>query len=284
MFKLKFWAVFLIFLGCAKKEDIIIKAGNVYLTKEDLKNKLGNLEPRFYYYFMTEGGKKQLIDLLEKESVFLSLAKSQGIDEKKEYINAIREYKKLQEIKFKEFQKSLVLEMYLKNLQEKELKTTDKEIKDYYNEHRDAFKNVHEYEVEHILLPTEDLAKEVLRKLKNDEDFYELAKAYSIDPASSLNGGKLGWIRKGDIDNEFESVLPNLRVNEISGIVKTKYGYHIIRKTGERIVPENYENFVKSINQKLQKEKVDAWYSKQKEKIKISINENRIVEYLSTGK
>lgn len=82
----------------------------------------------------------------------------------------------------------------------------------------------------HILLKTEAEAKEVLQKLINGADFNELAVQYSIDPGAKKNRGDLGFFEKGDLVKEFEDAVLKLKPGQISGIVKTSLGYHIIKR------------------------------------------------------
>lgn len=81
----------------------------------------------------------------------------------------------------------------------------------------------------HILVKHEYEAKDILRKLKEGTPFEELAADFSICP-SSRQGGDLGEFPKGRMIPEFEKALLQLKPNEISGIVRTKFGYHIIKR------------------------------------------------------
>lgn len=74
------------------------------------------------------------------------------------------------------------------------------------------------------------LAEDVLAKVKAGEDFATLAKQYSQDTSAS-NGGDLGYFGKGKMVPEFETAAFALKVGEVSGLVKTVYGYHIIKVT-----------------------------------------------------
>jgi|SRR5688572_22525124 len=87
----------------------------------------------------------------------------------------------------------------------------------------------------------EKKANDIAAELKGGADFAELAKANSADPGSGPNGGDLGWFEKGVMVPEFETAAFALEVGQTSDIVKTQFGYHIIRtdevekdkKTGE---------------------------------------------------
>ena len=84
----------------------------------------------------------------------------------------------------------------------------------------------------HILVETEAEANELLGQLSEGADFSEIAKQYYIDRASGAKGGDLGQFGRGDLRPEFEEVVFRLRVGEVSGVVKTDLGYHIIKRTG----------------------------------------------------
>lgn len=110
----------------------------------------------------------------------------------------------------------------------KDIKVTDKELQDYYNNYKPDIK------ARHILVADEAKANEVKQKLDAGGKFEDLAKQYSTDTASAQNGGDLGWFGTGKMDPEFEKAAFALKVNEISAPVKSQYGYHIIQKTGEK--------------------------------------------------
>jgi peptidyl-prolyl cis-trans isomerase SurA len=78
----------------------------------------------------------------------------------------------------------------------------------------------------------------ILSRLRSGEDFATLATEYSEDPVSAQNGGQLGWVRQGDLVPEFEAALFNMQVGDISDIVETTFGFHIIKldrvRGGER--------------------------------------------------
>ena len=124
---------------------------------------------------------------------------------------------------------------------------TDEEATKYFNDNPGEFVKV---EASHILIKTVDdsynalsdkvveeakvKAQEVLDKALAGEDFAELAKKYSQD-ASASEGGTLGFFGKGEMVEEFEKAVFNLKVGEITPeLVQTQFGYHIIKKTGEQ--------------------------------------------------
>lgn len=86
-------------------------------------------------------------------------------------------------------------------------------------------------QVSHILCKDEATAQALLARLQKGEDFVALAKAESQDQASAAAGGDLGMFGRGDLLPEFEDVAFKLKVNEISAVLKTPVGYHIIKRT-----------------------------------------------------
>ncbi|MEA3305560.1 MAG: peptidyl-prolyl cis-trans isomerase, partial [Candidatus Omnitrophota bacterium] len=102
------------------------------------------------------------------------------------------------------------------------------ELKYYYDTHMDEFGHPESIRARHILFKDENEAADVLKKLKNGEDFAETAKKYSTGPTKD-RGGDLGYFEKGKMVPEFEEAAFVLNVGEISGIVKTQFGFHIIK-------------------------------------------------------
>ena len=138
---------------------------------------------------------------------------------------------------------TLTIQKYTENF-DKNLKISDEEMKKYYEEHKvDYYKD--EVKASHILISTVDdngkelsetkkkeakkKAEEVLKKAKSGEEFSELAKEYSDDPGSAANGGDLGYFTKGQMVQPFEEAAFSLKSGEISGLVESEYGYHIIK-------------------------------------------------------
>jgi peptidyl-prolyl cis-trans isomerase SurA len=78
-------------------------------------------------------------------------------------------------------------------------------------------------------LAAREKAEQALSRARAGEDFARLAREYSDDPASRQKGGELGWVRKGELVPRFEDALFRMRAGEISDIVESSFGYHIIK-------------------------------------------------------
>jgi foldase protein PrsA len=115
-----------------------------------------------------------------------------------------------------------------------DINVTDEEVKKYFDDNKDMFElPAPEIRASHILVDTEETAKKVLEELENGADFGEMAKEYSKDGTKDV-GGDLGFFSKGRMVPEFEEAAFALKPGEISDIVKSEFGYHIIKVTDER--------------------------------------------------
>jgi peptidyl-prolyl cis-trans isomerase C len=128
---------------------------------------------------------------------------------------------------------------------------TDADVKAHYNDNLAQFKQPETVKASHILIKSEaddseamktrasEEAEDVLAKLRNGEDFARLASEHSACPTGQ-KGGDLGFFQRGQMVKPFEDAAFGLGVGEMSGLVETQFGYHIIKVTDrepERTVP-----------------------------------------------
>ncbi len=179
-----------------------------------------------------------------------------------------------------QFTRDLVDEnLYAKYLEEIEI--PESEMKAYYEDNKDTVT------ASHILLKTTDddgnelsddkkaelkaKMEEILAKVKAGEDFATLAKEYSECPSAS-EGGDLGSFGKGQMVKEFEDAAFAMKVGEISDIVETQYGYHIIKVTDKK--EESYDDMKDEIKSTLASEKYSKYVEKLKKDSTIGIKED----------
>jgi peptidyl-prolyl cis-trans isomerase D len=117
---------------------------------------------------------------------------------------------------------------------------SDEDLRAYYNSHIDQYKVENRAHVEHILFKTigktdaeiaeiRQKAEDVLKKAKGGANFEDLAKKYSEDDATKAKGGDLGWIVEKQTVPEFEQAAFSVPKGSVSDLVKTQYGFHIIK-------------------------------------------------------
>ena len=123
---------------------------------------------------------------------------------------------------------------------------THDDLQTYYNQHRDQYRVPEQVKVSHILIKTplagadgkvdekgmaeaQKRAEDLLKQLKAGAKFEDLAKKNSEDPGSAKEGGSLGWIGRGRTVPEFEKAAFSLPKGQMSDLVKSSYGFHIIR-------------------------------------------------------
>ncbi|MDD3520455.1 MAG: peptidylprolyl isomerase [Actinomycetota bacterium] len=133
------------------------------------------------------------------------------------------------------------------------ISVTDEEIQNYYDENKDTvFKTPEQVEVSHILVKfgendtVQKTKEEALEKIKvaqeklNDGGLFEdIANRYSEDENTNTIGGVLGYFSKGQLVSEFEDVAFQLKIGEVSDIVETTYGFHIIKVTNKKVESTN---------------------------------------------
>lgn len=111
----------------------------------------------------------------------------------------------------------------------KQVSISDEELLEYYNENKESFLEPEQVHARHILVETEEEANNLLLQLKEGlTDFAELAKEKSVGP-SAPSGGDLGFFAKGQMVKEFEDAAFSLEPGEISEVVQSQFGYHIIK-------------------------------------------------------
>lgn len=177
------------------------------------------------------------------------------------------------------------------NLQKKfeeDTKISETEMKKYYEDNKKSF-YTDSVTASHILLKTQDSegkelsaekkkeakkkAEEALAKVKSGEDFAKVAKKYSQDSSAS-NGGELGTFGRGQMVSEFEKAAFNMKKGEISDIVETEYGYHIIKVTGRVDKQETYNDVKDKIKTTLAGQKYTEYVEKLKKDSKIEQKED----------
>ena len=134
------------------------------------------------------------------------------------------------------------------------------ETKGYFDSHQNEFKHSQMVKLRQIVTSTRDEAEKILELLTKGQDLNELARKYSKAPEAE-NGGEVGWVSKGELEESIEQVVFSLPIGRISSVVKTPYGFHIFEVLSER--PEGFKSLPESmaeIEKKLVLQKRDSFY------------------------
>jgi parvulin-like peptidyl-prolyl isomerase len=248
----------------------------------------------------------QVLEKLIEEKLIDQEVKKSGIKVSSKEIEAtLEEVKRRNAVTQEELEKALAaegltLETYKKQIEKNllrqklihwsvkvETNVGEKELMEFYHKNISRYRRNETYRPAHILflVPKEATPGEIreirkkcqkiLGKIKEGEDFGEMALLYSED-ASSKNRGDLGYFRKGELLPAFEKEALRLKVGEVSGIVRTEYGFHIIklldRKGGDPIPFTEVKEKVKTDYYEVEMEKGFKQYiSTLKEKSVIEI-------------
>ncbi|MDD4569391.1 MAG: peptidylprolyl isomerase [Tepidanaerobacteraceae bacterium] len=242
-------------------KEVMAKVNDKMILKSDYDRQVNQVKSALEANgqdFSTTEGKKIFKDIKEKvleamisEELILQQAKDNDIvmeeGEIQQAINDLEEYHGGKEALDKYLEQQgfdrqsfevLVEEQLTINLVKEKLtshiKVTDEEVKKYFDDNKDMFElPAPEIRASHILVDTEEMAKKIIGEINAGADFAEMAKKYSKDGTKDV-GGDLGYFPKGKMVPEFEQAAFALKPGEMSDIVKSEHGYHIIKVTDER--------------------------------------------------
>ena len=194
-------------------QDPIVRVGDVYLTEESI----GYLLPSDEGLPLED--KRRFIERWVETEILYQEALRRGVAEDPHVRERVRTLE----------QEFLADHMAFLELRDRTT-VTEEEIKAYFEAHEEEYR--YEYRVSHILVSTLEEARKALELLEKNS-FAWVANRYSIDPVAR-RGGDLGYLSKGNMIPEFELVVFDLEPGEISEIVKSDFGYHIIKLVGMR--------------------------------------------------
>jgi len=213
--------------------------------------------------------KRSVLDQLISEKFLIQEAKKKGLEQDKDVLEQIK----------KTTEQILVQSLIEKEIIEK-VKVEDQEALTYYEANKNNFITKEQVYLYNILVETEEKAKDILEKLKAGGDFIELAKEYSTGPSAD-KGGDLGYISKGGLIPEIENAVFALEIGSISDIIKSEYGFHILKVTDKKpevlkAFEEVKEEIVKTLLSTKQKEAFDNLIVELKSQVTIEINEEAL--------
>lgn len=207
--------------GCGNRgRKALVRINDEVITVEEFKGRINRL-PR-HYQEMVKGQEKKFLDEIIKERLLHNEALKANIENDPETQEVIAEAKK-----------KILIARLVKNRVEDAVSISDEDLQKYYDEHSEEFMLPERWRASHILVDTPDEAEEIKEKLNQGAAFDELAVNRSKD-ATAKQGGDVGYFSKGQLLPEFEDVCFKLEIGEVGKVVKTQFGYHVIKLTDKK--------------------------------------------------
>ncbi len=257
-------------LGCQQKDTVAQFDGN-YITVEEYLWEKDNLPEHASASIKTLDDRVEFVRKMVNRELLLEEALRQGL----EYDETIR-------YKIESYHRNLLINELLKRELGGMATVTESEVKQYYNSNIDQF-TIESLEASHILVKSREDAEMIMKLLEKGESFSELAKKFSIGPGAEL-GGSLGLITRGQMVPNFEDTVFSMeKAGEISPIIETQFGFHIIRLDKPKSVHvQSYEEVSEKIREILTEQKeaelFENYVNGLKEGIEIKINEELLKE------
>lgn len=220
---------------------------------------------------VAERQRKEFLESYITEKLLLQEAEKRGLQHMQDVQDVLKQAR----------QKILVAKLIESEVEAKAA-VTPEDIQAYYDSHQDEFMSPYRVRASHILLRSREEAVQALARIKGGESFEDVAKQVSLDPTAA-KGGDLGFFQKGQLIAEIEEAAFALSPGELSDVIQTSFGYHII-KVAEVSEPKlkDAESVKEEIKEKLTVEKKAGLFSelaeRLKRKAKISIDEAKLSE------
>lgn len=254
--------------------------------------------------------KEQILEKMIDEQLIMQEAEKMDISVSEEEINAQFEDFKTQVASLPDYQAYLdeneITDDFIKAQLRKDTivqayknefitsnEVSEEDIRNFYDENIEEFK-ANEVKASHILIKTVDdnmvplaqdivqekreTAQDLLDRINSGEDFAALAKEFSEDPASAVNGGDLGYFRKGVMVKEFEEAAFSLQPGEVSELVESSYGYHIIKLVDIKDETTSFEDAKEGIKTTVSEEAYNEKIQQLRDSSEIDKNEELLKE------
>jgi len=213
--------------------------------------------------------KSMILDQMISEKLLIQEAEKIGLEEDNDVLEQI-----------KKMTEQILVQVLIEREILDKIKVNDEEILEYYEQNKDSFTEKEQVHLYNILLETEEEAQDILEQLMAGVDFSEIAKERSTGP-SAAQGGDLGYLSKGTIIPEIEEVVFALELEELSEVIKTDFGFHILKITEKKpetvkTLEEVKEDIIQILLPDKQKEAFENLLEELKSKSEIEINEEAL--------
>jgi len=247
------------------------------ITLEEFEQEMEQLPPQLKTLMVEEKGRRDFLQTVIERELLLQEGVRKGLNKDDKVLDKVEQFKQ-----------GLIIETLIEELCAGKDEVSDEEVKAYYKENKKKYLLGERVRVRHIMVRTREEAQEIKRRLHQGEDFITLAQRYSIWPTKE-RGGDLGYIERGMVNKSFERAAFALKnPGDLSDIVKTEFGYHIIRledrtKRHQLTFSEAQEEIRKLLREKKRKDILTAHLEELRKEAQISINENLLAEEEKEG-
>lgn len=256
--------------GCGQ-DTVVARYDGRIITVDEYLEEFDNLPEHTRASINTLEEKQEFVYRLIRRELLLQEAVRMGL-----------EYNESIQYKIETYKSNLLISEMLERKFSGKIIVTEAEIKDYYSTNLDDF-TTEKVEASHILVKTREDAEEVLALINRGRNFNDLATEYSFGPGAE-KGGILGVITRGQMMPEFEEALFSLEdEGDISPIIETEFGYHIIRLDKPKtIIVKPYDEVKETIREILsdqkEKELFESFIRDLEDGVDVKINETLLEE------
>jgi hypothetical protein len=257
----------LAFAACrGDKDPVLARVGKLKITQSEFQRKLTEVSAGYQDYVLTSSGRRQFLDVLIREKLVLASAQHSDVPRSADFRARLEQLRRDEEDRVRDGSEALLTTLWVEDLRARgELKVSDAEVRGY------IVKNPMEVEVRHVLLATPAKAEAVARKLRAGANFAKVAQEESLDASTASQGGKFPPLMYGEVIPELEEVVFKMRVGEIGGPLKSKFGYHVVKKDSERRLSADSEEIRERVSHLLEKQKLDAYLQQMQEKFPVEV-------------
>ncbi|MFH1877803.1 MAG: peptidylprolyl isomerase [Candidatus Omnitrophota bacterium] len=209
--------------GCGKmpeKGGVLAFIGGTEITVDDFEERISHMPER--YRDVIKKRKGEFLDDIINDTLLYQEALRCNLRKDKDVQKVIEQARK-----------KILIARLLKDKVDDAIEITEEDIRVFYEENKSDYMTPEILRVSHILVFSREDADDILEEIAKGQKFEDMARAKSIDPTAQ-RGGDIGYFPKGQLMPEFEMACDDLDINEISGVVRTKLGYHIIKLTDRR--------------------------------------------------
>jgi len=270
-FLLFFFLSFILIAACGQDRDnkVLARVNHTKITAVDLEKEIDQLPFHSRAPLMSGQGQERLLEEMIKRELLVQEAERRKLDLKPEI-----------KARLEESRRSILLNALLTQEILDKVKVTESEVRAYFDKHREELETS-EVHLKQIFLKDPKEAEEIHARLLKKEGFEELARQYSADKISRAKGGDLGFLSRGQMPSQLERVAFSLKPQEISSIIKTPKGYHILKLVErKKTVSLNYEEVKDRLQPyaqaEKQRERLEGWIKELRSASKVKVYQARL--------